>query len=102
MKARSGEKIRLASVEELLGVSGEQDATEVEIGRIHAFRNHPFQVRDDEQMDSLVESIKTNGVLTPVLLREHRDGYEMISEHRCMHAAERAGLTTIPAKRYVR
>ncbi len=97
MKVRSGEKIRLTSVEELLGVSGEQNTTEVEIGKIQAFQNHPFQVRDDDQMDSLVDSIKTNGVLTPVLLREHGDGYEMISGHRRMHAAERAGLTTIPA-----
>ena len=79
MKVRSGEKIRLASVEELLGVPDEQGTTEIEISRIQPFRNHPFYVRDDEQMDSLVESIKTNGILTPVLVREIANGYEMVS-----------------------
>ena len=58
MKARSGEKIRLASVEELLGVPDEQGTTEIELSRIQPFQNHPFYVRDDEQMDNLVESIK--------------------------------------------
>ena len=97
MKMRSGEKIRLTSVEQLLGVPDEQNATEVEIVRIRPFPDHPFQVRDDEQMDDLVESIKVNGVITPVLLRDRGDGYEMISGHRRMHAAVRAGLLTIPA-----
>ncbi len=96
MKVRSGEKIRLASVEELLGVPDEQGTTEIEISRIQPFRNHPFYVRDDEQMDSLVESIKTNGILTPVLVREIANGYEMVSGHRRMHASMRAGLTKIP------
>ena len=97
MKERSGEKIRLASVEELLGVPDEQGATEIELSRIQPFRNHPFYVRDDEQMDNLVESIKANGVLTPVLVRETDSGYEMVSGHRRMHASIRAGLATIPA-----
>ena len=97
MKTRSGEKIRLASVKELLGVPGEQGTTEIELSRIQPFRNHPFYVRDDEQMDNLVESIKANGVLTPVLVRETDSGYEMVSGHRRMHASIRAGLTSIPA-----
>ena len=97
MKERSGEKIRLASVEELLGVPDKQGATEIELSRIQPFRNHPFYVRDDEQMDNLVESIKANGVLTPVLVRETDSGYEMVSGHRRMHASIRAGLTSIPA-----
>ena len=97
MKARSGEKIRLASVEELLGVPDEQRTTEIEISKIQPFKNHPFYVRDDEQMDDLVESIKANGVLTPVLVRETENGYEMVSGHRRMHASIRAGLSTIPA-----
>ena len=97
MKERSGEKIRLASVEELLGVPDKQGATEIELSRSQPFRNHPFYVRDDEQMDNLVESIKVNGVLTPVLVRETDSGYEMVSGHRRMHASIRAGLTSIPA-----
>ena len=98
MRNRSGEKIKLASIDELLGVVNEESAMEIEISRIHAFKDHPFKVLDDEKMADLVESVKTYGVLTPVLLRSDREnGYEMISGHRRMHAAVRAGLETIPA-----
>ena len=89
--------VRLASVEELLGVPDDQNATEIEIAKICPFPDHPFQVRDDEQMDDLAESIKVNGVITPVLVRDCGDGFQMISGHRRMHAAVRAGLSTIPA-----
>ena len=72
---------------------------EIEIAKIHAFKNHPFKVTDDEKMEELVRSIKTNGVLTPVLVRpDGKDEYEMVSGHRRMHAASRAGLTVIPAE----
>ena len=98
MKNRSGEKIRLASIDELLGVVNEEAAMEIEINKIHPFRNHPFKVVDDEEMQDLVESVKLNGVLTPVLLRmDENEEYEMVSGHRRMHAAQLAGLTTIPA-----
>ena len=98
MKSRSGEKIKLTSIDELLGVVNEESAMEIEINRIHAFKDHPFKVLDDEKMADLVESVKANGVLTPVLLRpDGENGYEMISGHRRMHAAVRAGLATIPA-----
>ena len=98
MKNRSGEKIKLASIDELLGVVNEESAMEIEISKIHPFRNHPFKVLDDEKMQDLVESVKINGVLTPVLLRmDENEDYEMVSGHRRMHAAQLAGLTTIPA-----
>lgn len=98
MKNRSGEKIKLASIDELLGVVNEESAMEIEISKIHPFKNHPFKVLDDEKMQDLVESVKINGVLTPVLLRmEENEDYEMVSGHRRMHAAQLAGLTTIPA-----
>lgn len=98
MKSRSGEKIKLTSIDELLGVVNEETAMEIEISRIHAFKDHPFKVLDDEKMADLVESVKTYGVLTPVLLRsDGENGYEMISGHRRMHAAVIAGLSTIPA-----
>ena len=59
---------------------------------------YPFKVLDDEKMQDLVESVKINGVLTPVLLRmDENEEYEMVSGHRRMHAAQLAGLTTIPA-----
>ena len=98
MKNRPGEKIKLASIDELLGVVNEESAMEIEINKIHAFKNHPFKVLDDEKMQDLIESVKLSGVLTPVLLRvDNNDEYEMISGHRRLHAAKMAGLNTIPA-----
>lgn len=97
MKSRSGEKVKLTSIDELLGVVNEESAMEIEIRKISSFSSHPFKVLDDEKMEDLVESVKLNGVLTPVLIRPTESGYEMISGHRRMHAATIAGLTTIPA-----
>lgn len=98
MKNRSGEKVKLTSIDEMLGVLNEESAMEIEISRIHSFKDHPFKVLDDGKMQDLVDSVKENGVLTPVLIRPTaNDQYEMISGHRRMHAAVIAGLTTIPA-----
>lgn len=98
MKNRSGEKVRLESIDELFGIVNEESAMEIEINKIHPFKNHPFKVLDDEKMQDLVDSVKSNGILTPVLLRQDKDDtYEMISGHRRMHAAQLAGLMTIPA-----
>ena len=98
MKNRSGEKIKLTSIDELLGVINEESAMEIEIDKIHPFAGHPFKVIDDEKMQDLIDSIRENGVLTPVLIRpDNHDSYEMISGHRRMHAAQLAGLVTIPA-----
>lgn len=63
---------------------------------IDDFPDHPFHVRDDEDMTQLVESIKANGVLTPAILRQKKDGrYEIISGHRRKRACELTGLTTL-------
>ena len=98
MKNRSGEKIKLTSIDELLGVVNEESAMEIEIDKIKSFAGHPFKGIDDEKMQNLIESISESGVLTPVLIRpDQNDGYEMISGHRRMHAAQKAGLITIPA-----
>ena len=63
MKNRPGEKIKLASLDELLGVVNEESAMEIEINKIHAFKNHPFKVLDDEKMQDLIESVKLSGVV---------------------------------------
>ena len=55
MKNRSGEKIKLASIDELLGVVNEESAMEIEISKIHPFKNHPFKVLDDEKMQDLTD-----------------------------------------------
>ncbi len=74
MSSRSGEKIKLLSVDELLGVPAGESAVEIEISKIYAFENHPFKVLDDDKMLELTESIEANGVLTPVIVRPDTDG----------------------------
>lgn len=98
MAGRVAGKIKLQSVDELLGVPEIAGTQEIEIGRIHAFPNHPFKVLDDEKMDTLVDSIRENGILNPVIVRPDKSGnYEMISGHRRLHAAGIAGLKKVPA-----
>ena len=71
---------------------------DIEISQIDDFEDHPFKVKDDEDMEKLMESIATYGVLTPAIVREKEDGrYEMVSGHRRKHACERLGMETIPA-----
>ena len=98
MASKMSERLNFKSVEELLGVVNEEAAMDIEIYKISGFKGHPFKVVDDEKMQELVESIKVNGVLPPVLIRPTgMDTYEMISGHRRLHAAELAGLTAIPS-----
>lgn len=98
MKTRTGQKLKLTTVEELLGVPATESSTEIDVDMIHVFKNHPFKVLDDEKMSDLIESIRVNGILSPVLVRpDGEDSYEMISGHRRMHAAKIVGLTMIPA-----
>lgn len=98
MASKMSERLNFKSVEELLGVVNEEAAMDIEIYKISGFKGHPFKVDDDEKMQELVESIKANGVLSPVLIRPTgMDTYEMISGHRRLHAAQLAGLTAIPS-----
>ncbi len=91
-------KIHLTSVDELFGLGNSESSIEIDMDRIRSFAGHPFKVLDDEKMADLVESIKANGVLVPVMVRGNdEDGYEMISGHRRLHASKLAGLTKIPA-----
>lgn len=98
MASRAGQKIKLTSIDELLCVPETEGAVDIDIRAIYPFENHPFRVVDDEKMEELVESIKAKGVLTPVLVRPDDGGtYEMISGHRRLYAAKKAGLLKIPA-----
>lgn len=98
MAKNIGDKIKLTSIDELLGVPAIAGAEKIDIGLIRPFKDHPFKVLDDDKMDELVESVIQQGILTPVLIRPTGDGhYEMISGHRRLHAAERAELRKIPA-----
>lgn len=70
--------------------------TEVPLSELHPFVGHPFEVRDDEDMQKMVDSIRENGVLTNLTVRRRAEGgYEIISGHRRFHAAQRAGLDRI-------
>lgn len=72
---------------------------EIPLSEIDEFPGHPFHVRLDEDMDQLVESIKSRGIITPVTLRKKPDGrYEIVSGHRRTKACELAGLTTVKAE----
>ena len=70
---------------------------ELSISELRPFKEHPYRVVDDDEMDRLVESIEEHGVMTPINVRPIEGGYEVISGHRRIHAAKRAGLDTIPA-----
>ena len=92
-------EIRLPSLDELFSSQKERDEAhlkkifEIPLDQIDPFPNHPFKVKDDEDMMNLVESVKTHGVLTPATVREKEDGrYELLSGHRRMRACELAGI----------
>ena len=74
----------------------------IPVEKLRPFAGHPFKVKDDEEMNALIESIQTQGVLSPLIVRpiENTDEYEVISGHRRLHAAQKAGITEIPALIY--
>ena len=98
MKSRSASKIKLTSYDDLLSGSAPlEDIKEVAIKELYSFTDHPFKVKDDEEMKELVESVKAQGILTALLVRPlKKGGYEIISGHRRKHAAELAGLERVP------
>lgn len=98
-----GSNIILPSLDNLF--SSEQERQDAKLERIqilplselHPFEGHPFQVRDDEEMDKMVDSVKEYGVMTPAIVRPRRDGgYEIVAGHRRCHASQRAGVDTMP------
>lgn len=72
------------------------------ISKLRPFEGHPFKVRDDEEMNTLIESVQTQGILSPLIVRpiENTDEYEVISGHRRLHAAQKAGISEVPALIY--
>ena len=76
--------------------SGER-VQDINLEELHPFRNHPFKVKDDEEMEKTVESVREYGVLTPAIARPREEGgYELISGHRRHRASELAGRATMP------
>ena len=74
----------------------------IPVEKLRPFEGHPFKVKDDEEMNTLIESVQTQGILSPLIVRpiENTDEYEVISGHRRLHAAVKAGITEVPALIY--
>ena len=100
-------KMKLNTIDDLFAVSNSDQGAnrekirEIPLSSLHSFAHHPFQVRDDVDMQELVDSIREQGVLVPVIVRpmpaDRGEGYELIAGHRRKHACELLGLGTIPA-----
>ena len=76
-------------------------AAQLPVDKLRPFEGHPFRVKDDPEMDQLVYSILTQGLLTPISVRPVEDNeYEVISGHRRLHACKKAGIETVPALIY--
>lgn len=99
----NGRKIELASVDDLFSTEASradvrrEKVLEVPLSELHPFKNHPFQVRDDEAMLETAESVRQHGVLVPAIARpDPNGGYELIAGHRRRRASELAGRETMP------
>ena len=95
-------EMKLPSLDDLFSSQEERDDAklkriyEIPLDEIDPFPDHPFKVRDDEDMMNLVESVRTNGVLTPATVRKKEDGrYELLSGHRRLRACQLAGIPTL-------
>ena len=75
---------------------------DIPVSKLRPFEGHPFKVKDDEEMNTLIESVQMQGVLSPLIVRpvENTDEYEVISGHRRLHAAQKAGILEVPALIY--
>ena len=100
---RSGANINLRNLDDIFSTAEEREEAKLEkvwqipLKDLYPFKDHPFQVRDDEEMQKVVDSVKEYGVVTPAIARRRPEGgYELISGHRRHHAAELAGLDTMP------
>ena len=99
---KKGVNVSLTSYDDIF--STEQDRTapvteeirSVPLSQLHPFKDHPFKVLDDDAMSETVESVKQIGVVVPLIARPTEDCYEIVSGHRRHHAAELAGLETVP------
>lgn len=75
----------------------------ISINKIHPFERHPYKVLDNEEMNNLIQSVQQHGIMSPLIVRpleNKTDEYEIISGHRRFHAAQKAGLTEVPAYIY--
>ena len=99
-KNASALKVKLSSYDELFGAkapAASDQIVNVTLSELHTFKNHPFNVNDDKEMEELAESIREHGVLIPGIVRPRAEGgYELIAGHRRKHGSELAGKTEMP------
>ena len=99
---KRGANVSLQSYDDIFSTERDRTAPVTEeirsipLSQLHPFKDHPFKVLDDEAMAETVESVKQIGVVVPLIARPSEDGYEIVSGHRRHHAAELAGLDTVP------
>ena len=99
-KNASALKVKLSSYDELFGAKApvaSDQIVNVTLSELHTFKNHPFHVNDDKEMEELAESIREHGVLIPGIVRPRAEGgYELIAGHRRKHGSELAGKIEMP------
>lgn len=102
-RTKSMEKVKLTRFDDLFGTKEEKgsvetgEVREIAISELHEFHNHPFQIRSDEELEEMIESVRQHGVLVPGIVRKRKEGgYEIIAGHTRRHVCEVLGLETMP------
>ena len=102
-RTKALEKVKLTRFDDLFGGKEAEPAVEagevkqIPISELHEFHNHPFQIRSDEELEEMIESVRQHGVLVPGIVRPRKEGgYEIISGHTRKHVCEVLGLETMP------
>ena len=102
-RTKAMEKVKLTSFDDLFGGKETEkaaeagDVREIPLSELHEFHNHPFQIRSDEELAEMIESVREHGVLVPGIVRKRKEGgYEIISGHTRKHVCEVLGLETMP------
>ena len=93
------DRVQLKNLDLLFGISDDQggQVIDVPVSELFSFKDHPFKVLDDDKMAQIVDSVRENGILVPIMVRNRpQGGYEVVSGHRRKHAAEIVGLKTVP------
>ena len=102
-RTKALEKVKLTSFDDLFGgreaenAAETGDVKEIPLSELHEFHNHPFQIRSDEELAEMIESVREHGVLVPGIVRKRKEGgYEIISGHTRKHVCEVLGFETMP------
>lgn len=102
-RTKALENVKLTSFDDLFGGNKMEktaeagDVKEIPLSELHEFHNHPFQIRSDEELAEMIESVREHGVLVPGIVRKHKEGgYEIIAGHTRKHVCEILGFETMP------